>query len=451
MKKQLCFLAAAVAATLGASSAFALAPTGPFTVQLTVSGSSAFEAALESELGRVGSTICKNGTVAAPALTYNKFQSSTNDFRAYTCNLATGVVSAGGGETAVIYYRGEGGSVMGLRPLLASGPQIKRLQLSSCAFTTGVGSTVTNSCPTVGYVAVSDAVSSGLEDAVSQVGLADLEPAVFTGENYPTAATYSFLQPALNVTERNSLNGSAAPMVGQAFGVYVNTNNAELGNVDNLSRNTIANIFKGTYSDWQFVPKIGGGTVTSTTLPIKVCRREAGSGTQVATSIFFNATTGFVSTANPLGLDISAGGGGVQENGSTGGMRTCISGTPGAIGYISSEADDTGRRQIQIDGQGTLATETANNLGPLIATGEYDYWYEMVSIKRPGLTGSALSLANKLISVSQLQASGPTTPNIAFLSPTNAPQYPVVTVAGKQPVSCVRRNKDSNSIGFWQC
>jgi len=444
MKKQFCILAAAIAASLAGGSALALSPAGPFAVQLTVSGSSAFEAALENELSRAGSTICA-------ANSYNKFQSNTNDFRAYTCNLAANVVTPGGGETAVIYYRGEGGSVVGLKPLLTTGPTILRLQLSSCTFVAPnnvLGSTGTNPCTTTTYNAVNDTAAGGLEKAVSQLGFADEEPTVFTGENYPTAATFNFLQPALTGTERSTLNNAAVAVVGQAFGIYVSSQNTELSAVGNLSKTVLSNIFKGTYSDWNFVPTVGGGTVTTTTLPIKLCRREAGSGTQVATSLFFNATNGFASTAVPGNLAASSGGGGVQENASTGGMRTCLDGNAGAIGYISSEVDQGTHKQIRIDGQGGA---TGNNLGPLIAIGQYDYWYEMTAIKRPGLAGTANTLASKLISVTQSQASGPVSPNIAFLSPFNAAQYPLVTPAGKQPVSCVRRSKVSTNVALWQC
>jgi ABC-type phosphate transport system substrate-binding protein len=442
MKKQFCILAAAVAASLAGGSALALPPAGPFTVQLTISGSSAFEGALENELSRVGSTICNNAT-------FNKFQSNTNDFRAYTCNLAAGAVTPGGGETAVIYYRGEGGSVVGLKPLLTTGPQILRLQLSSCAFNAATtGTLTTNACTTAGYNAVNDTATGGLEKAVSQLGFADEEPLLFTGENYPNAATFAFLQPVLTATERATLNTAAVAVVGQAFGIYVNGQNAELGAVGNLSKTVLSNVFKGTYSDWNFVPTVNGNTVTTTSLPIKLCRREAGSGTQVATSLFFNSLNGFASEASPGNLSLGSGGGGVQENASTGAMRTCIDGNQGAIGYISSEADAGNRKQIRIDGQGGA---TGNNLGPLIAIGQYDFWYEMTGIKRPGLAGTASTLASKLISVTQSQVSGPSSPNVAFLSPFNAAQYPLVTPAGKQPVSCVRRSKVSTSAALWQC
>lgn len=436
MKKQLSLLAATVAATLGASSAFALPIAGPFNVSLTIAGSSAFFSAFETELASATSSICNN----TAGSTYNKY--AAGDFRAYTCTLKAGVVGAGG-EAAVIYYRGEGGSVNALRPTLSSGPQIKRLQLSTaCASTPSPPAGTAATCTVTGFSGVNDTATSGLENATVELGFADEEPAMFTGANYPNAATFAYLQPSLTTTERTTLNGAASPVVAQAFGVYVNSG-ASLNGLTGLSRNTLANIFKGTFDDWQYVPNDATGLpVSASSLPIKLCRREAGSGTQVAASQFFNAITGFASEAAPGNLPS------VQENPSSGSMRTCIDGNAGAIGFISSEADAGSRRQIKIDGQGGAA---GNNLGKLIATSQYDFWYEMVAIKRPGLVNPTLALANKLISVTQQQSSGPTSPNVAFLSPFNAASYPVVDVAGKQPVSCVRRNKDSKSVAFWQC
>lgn len=459
--KQLSIIAAAVAATLAASSAFALPPTGPFAVNLTISGASAFEGAIESELSRVGSSICSNPTAATA--TYNRFLSSSGDFRAYTCNLAPNVLSPTGGEAAVIYYRGEGGSVYGLKPLLGTGgTQIKRLALSGCpSGTPAAGATV--SCTVTGFSLASESVGTavtGLENATSQLGFSDIEPKQFFGENYPTAPILN--NPALSDSQRTQLNNAADVVVGQAFGVFINTS-GELASVTNLSKTTIANIFQGVYADWSSVPNGAGGTVTTNPLPIKLCRREQGSGTQVAASIFFNSypTTGtpFASEGQQGALDETLGGGGVIENASSSAVRSCISstarasgtGTAGAIGVISSEADAAGRKQITIDGQGTPATETANNLGVATATGQYDFWYEEVVIKHPTLANNALTLANKLIPVTRSQSTGPSSPNVVFLTPYNAGLYPLSTPAGKQPVSCLRRNKVSTAGAGWQC
>jgi hypothetical protein len=471
--KHLSLIAAAVAASCVAGQALAIAPGGPFAVTLTISGASAFQGAIESELSRVGSAICNNPT--AGTATYNRFLSSANDFRAYTCNLAPGVLSPGGGEAAAIYYRGEGGSVVGLAPLLsgtrfngAAIPTPKRLALSGCpAGAPAAGATVT--CTIGAYSLASEAAGTavtGLENATSQVGFADVEPSLFFGENYPTASATTgipFLQPALSAGERNTLNGNAEVLVGQSFALVVNTSNAELAALPSLSKTTVSSILRGEYADWSSVPNGSGGTVTTTSLPIKLCRREQGSGTQVAASIFFNSypttLTPFASGDVQGALAVDLGGGGVVENASTGAMRTCIStptaasggGAAGGIGYYSTEADAAGRHAIQIDNQGTSIAETANNTGVAVATGQYDFWYEEVVIKSATLGGAALTLANKLIPVTRTQATGPTSPNITFLSPFNAAVYPPAVVAGRQPVSCLRRNKVSTVPAANQC
>jgi ABC-type phosphate transport system substrate-binding protein len=454
MFKKLSIAGAAVAAVLSAGSAFAISPAGPFAVSLTISGASAFQNAVESELSSGTSSICQAGT-------YNKFQSTNNDFRAYTCNLVAGVIGAGG-EAAAIYYRGEGGSVFGLSPLLggtrfngAAVPQPKRLALSNCPTSVTPGSTAAVLCATgvLSLATESSAPVAGLENAASQLGFSDVEPTQFFGENYPSASAIPLLQPALNAAERNTLNAAAEALVGQSFGVFVNSNVP----TTNLSKTVIANIFQGVYADWSAVPNGNGSTVTAASLPIKLCRREQGSGTQVAASIFFNdypnTSTPFASEANQGALDVGLGGGGVVENAATSAVRTCISGNPGAIGTISAEASDpasTGRKMIKIDGQGAV-DPIANNLGVPTAAGQYAFWFEEVAIKKPGLSGAALALANKLIPVTKVQSSGPTTPNITFLSPFNAAVFPPVTPANKQPVSCLRRNKVSTGPAVWQC
>ena len=468
MFKKLSIAGAAVAAVLSAGSAFAIAPESTFAVSLTISGASAFQGAIESELSRNGSSICQNGT-------YDKFISAAGDFRAYTCKLVANVVGAGG-ENAVIYYRGEGGSVVALAPLLtgtrfngAAIPQPKRLSLASCPVGDPDQATAQTVCAGGPYNLATEnpgVAVPGLENAITQLGFADIEPTQFVGENYPSASAIPFLQPALNAAERNTLNSNAEVLVGQSFGVFVNTANAQLNALPSLSKTTIANIFQGVYADWSSVPAGNGSTVTTTSLPIKLCRREQGSGTQVAASIFFTQPAAFASEVSPGALDPDLGGGGVIENTSTGNVRTCLSNAfaknsttvpAGAIGVISAEADVAGRHMIQIDGQGSPVfsspgvPETANNVGPDTAAGQYAFWFEEVAIKNPGLSGPAALLANKLIPVTKVQATGPATPNITFLSPFNAAVFPPSTPANKQPVSCLRRNKNSTGPALWQC
>src|SRR5207247_1219344 len=171
--------------------------------------------------------------------------------------------------------------------------------------------------------------------------------------------------------------------------------------------------------------------------------------------IFFNdypnTSQAFVTAASPGNLDLGAGGGGVVENSTTGNDRTCIStaltsdssAAAGGIGYISAEADlaptgsAAGRTMINIDGQGDGTATAANDLSKLISDGTYDYWYEVVGLKKPGLAGAPLTLANKLLTITSTQTSGPTTPNVAYLQGltgiSNSQTYPLTAPpAGKK-------------------
>jgi hypothetical protein len=450
--KKFSLLGATVAA-LCANAAYALPPLDDsvpanYAVRLVVSGSSAFKAAFENELSRVGSSVCAAGT-------FNKYIAAVTagavpDINAYSCTAIAGLLSGGGGEAMIIYYRAEGGSVFGTTPVVRPAAAVLRLKVDpTCGAT---------SCPVGTYNPVADTVTgTNAVNASSDLGLADEEPSQFVAPNYPDAATSTKIQPPLTTAEIATLTANATPLVGQAFAFYTHVQVAAptaedtaLNNLTGLSHETIAAIYAGSWSDWNQVPKNDGSntTVTSGSLPIVACRREAGSGTQVAASIFLHNTNcggadSFVTTAAPGNLAT------VIENTATGTMRTCITNNKGAIGFISSEADAAGRKQIQIDGQGTLATETANNLGVAAASGDYKFVYELVAIKKSGLAGLPLVLANKLISIGQAQTTGPTTPNVVFLPVgVNAGNavFPLTTPAGKQPVSCFTRSGNSCAI-----
>ena len=185
-------LAAAIAASLAGSAAFALAPADDsvaanYDVRLVLSGASAFQTALENELSKVGSSICNNPAVATA--TYNKYQANANGspgLFAYSCNLQPNVVSAGGGEKALIYYRNEGGSIYGVTSIARPSTQPLRLVVNGSCSTPAAGAT--GNCTVTGYAAVADTVTGGnATAATTQLGLSDVEPKQFAGENYPDA------------------------------------------------------------------------------------------------------------------------------------------------------------------------------------------------------------------------------------------------------------------------
>ena len=249
-------------------------------------------------------------------------------------------------------------------------------------------------------------------------------------------------------------------MIGQVFGVYVNTANSELASLTSLSKSSISAIFQGLYSDWNQVPRNDGSNtpVTTSSLPILVCKRESGSGTQVATSVFFNnkgcgADYAFATEAVPGNVL-------VKENNTTGLQRTCVTTTTGtiatgpnagtysgvgAIGVVVAEADTAGRKLIKVDGQGTLGT-TIGNLAPLAAAGDYPFWFEATANKGSAFTAAPAAtqtLGNKLIGFLQKKATTATSPSVLALPAFNTASYPLA--AGVPPIAIGTRSKNSCS------
>lgn len=454
MMKKLSLIGAAVAVVMAAAPAMALPVVGagavvdstPGAVRLIISGSSAFQLAFETELNSASSSICQSGT-------YNKYTGAVttapqpNQLAAYSCTSQPALFG-GTAKPTIIYYRSEGGSAYGLAPVVRTAAKVYRLVLTAACDG--------GSCP-VGsnYVAATDTIvnpTAQVVDSNSDLGLADEEASMFVGSNYPTAPK---VLPALTGAEIATLNANSSPLVLQSFGVYVNAGANSLAGLTSLSKEVIADVFRGKWSDWNQVPKNDGSntTVTAASLPIKVCRREQGSGTQVAAAVFFHNTNcggadefvqdvaGFSGNLDPLTQ--------VLPQTSTGNMRTCLNTNAGAIGFISAEADAAGQRKlIRIDGQGPSPGALNNNLGISTASGDYGFAFELIAVKRPGLSGDPLTLANKLISISQDQATGPTTGNVTFLPTGNNAGnavFPLATPTGKQPVSCFSRSGNSCS------
>lgn len=336
-------LAVAVGATLAAtSSAFALNPaqTAAASVKLVVAGASAYRDTFALELP----SIAQGGVVDRYVAS-----SGQGDFRVYsfTANANSGLAN---GTTVAIYYRSEGGSVYGVGPI-AKGTQILRLLVDNNCSLTGTNE---YTCTVAGFNLTGDTFTSGhlVKDTV-QLGVSDVEPALFSNEaNWPLGTVLGSV-----VTEDQLTNiDSVVPGNGVTFGVYVNSG---LG-VTNLSKQTITTIFSGLYSDWNQVPLANGsGFVSSTSKPIKLCRREFGSGTHATANVFF------------LGAGCSAASysfaGTPDTYGSTGALMACVAGDAGGIGYASLNTVP-GTSLIQIDGK-TASKYTS-------AQGLYDYWFE---------------------------------------------------------------------------
>ncbi|MGO9993425.1 MAG: substrate-binding domain-containing protein [Steroidobacteraceae bacterium] len=359
-------VAAAVALALGsgmaAQSAFAsptVAACQAATAKLYVSGSSAaqpsFATALASDL------FDTNGetTISAPAVT----GSANGNFRAY-CGAAKAGNGAGlaTGTIALVHYRAEGGSVVGALPIATNKP-IKFLDISQASCQ------VTN--PSVVGLSANVGTTDGWSGCVTthavEMGVTDLEPTVFFGQNYPTAYSTSVFGSA-SVTALGNL--TSTPLFQQVFGIFVNTSGLSgggTGQAIDLSRETVAGILAGNIADWSRVPTSTGGVASTNSKPIVLVNREAGSGTRTGASIFFLQTNcsangvngGVLSDPNPL-LDGYA----------TGDVLATAATTPGAITYAS--IDNNGK-------QANLSMASLSNVSPtnLAATsGDYEWWFE---------------------------------------------------------------------------
>jgi len=337
-----CKIALAVAAVLGGSTAaYALPPaaTAAATVKLTVSGSSAFRDTFRQELA----------TVCSDTLDVYTTQTGGPDLRAYSCTLSA-TSGLPNGTTAAVYYRSEGGSVYGVGPV-ARPTQILRLKVDAGC----TGASPAYTCNVANFNLAADSATGQVEKATTQLGISDVEPNQFQGsDNWPSGTVLSNPPSQAELDSIDSVNG----VNGVVFGIYVHAGVSATPIA--LSRQSLTSIFSGLYSDWNQVPKYdGSGFVTAGTLPIKLCRREIGSGTHAGTAIYFNgagcssAAYGFAASSLPA-------------NNSSGAELTCITGNPGAIGYATLAA--TTATLINLDGVVPNRTNAA--------LGNYGFWLE---------------------------------------------------------------------------
>jgi hypothetical protein len=171
--------------------------------------------------------------------------------------------------------------------------------------------------------------------------VADLEPAQFTiANNWATGncnattdtctGANAGLYTAIGSVPSTTAVGNIAPayMNGEVFGIIVYPPAGDTA-LNNLSSTSVAAILQGDYTKWSEVPEVG--TKDSGTA-ITLCRRDHGSGSQVAASLFFTGQE--CGLFNDGGVE-NQGAAHVTLNGATSAMRSCVNGTQGAIGYLS--------------------------------------------------------------------------------------------------------------------
>jgi ABC-type phosphate transport system substrate-binding protein len=377
-------VAAAVAIALGGGlagqSAFALtaAQCTVAPVKLYVAGSSAAQPSFATALAAdLFDTTNGETTFSAPAVA----NVANGNFKAYCgtakagngAHLATGTV-------VLVHYRGEGGSVVGALPVVSNKP-VKFLDLSATSCQTGTAPSVTGLSANVG---TTDGWTGCVTTHAVEMGVTDLEPGVFIGQNYPVNYSTTVFGTA---TPAQLGNLTTTPLFQQVFGLFINTNGLSGGGVAqavDLSRETVANILAGNISDWSQVPTVTGGHVSTTSpAPITLVNREAGSGTRSGASIYFLETN---CSANGVGSGVLSDPNPTLDGFATGDVLNTVSATPGGITYASIDNNNGTHPNL------TLASLSGVAPSNLAATsGSYDWWFEATAVQgAPSTSGAAV-------------------------------------------------------------
>lgn len=322
----------------------------------------------------VGADICLPGTLTSfvtnPAKQPNlgtATASKTPDFRAFSC-FSNGVGGLTTNTVVTIYYRAEGGSVVGVfAPYNNLAVNELNLSVADCEID-AAGSTqfdcATSNNPngvagqTLANEVVGNSPTNGPADsytgAVStqtiMLGISDVEPSALgnsngpSGKSFPGAGNndptnvYCFLTAGSNCaapnTNLDATDDQLATWEGtnsqelfqQTFGFIVNTSGASSGATSLTSQQIASALNSASAPDWHsFVNTIPAGN------PLVVCHRDLGSGTRTAADVVFTQDgcngVGAVSHLNDL---VPA-----NDSFSTGDVLACVNNTANSIGYVS--------------------------------------------------------------------------------------------------------------------
>lgn len=254
------------AAALGAVSgqALALPPTDVPGLEVNMSGSS-------SQL----LTISALASGLFEPATYDVYYNNAvgGHYRAFFGTIKAGIHPALTGKKVLMRYRAAGGSVWGVNPV-ARADLIPHMNLASCG--PRVAMVPNYTCP-------------GTILMRSDIGVSDVEPAMFVGINVANGDS------ELTITERSRLTVYSAYAV--IFGVAVNdavTAALAGSGITSLSRDTVTSMLTSTapFTDWSAHDSMNSALA----MPVVVCRRVDGAGTQAT---FNNYFAGFPCTSAP--------------------------------------------------------------------------------------------------------------------------------------------------------
>jgi ABC-type phosphate transport system substrate-binding protein len=365
------YVAAAVAAALavGASSvALAVGPTPDVAAaaphKVFIAGSSAAASGIVTFLE---TTLC--GGSGFSVFTTPTSVPNNPDFRAVSCAPAAGQPFAG--STVTVWYRAEGGSVVGVFPVI-NNVSIKQLAMTnaSCSATDGVNYSCTGVTGTASANGTNDTWGGTIQSHNVDIGISDLEPGVFGstttaagGGQHDPVGTYAAAFTGANHTSAQLQAMTHATIFQQTFGFVVNNSLT----FTDLPKEQIAGIFDGQVGEWSQVTlanntAAGSGAIT-------VCHREIGSGTRASTDLFLN---GIGCTAGANTINNSDAG---NDNFQTAAELACVQANPGSIGYVSVDNfSKLGAAPFANVKSITVSTVLPSALNS--ALGQYSYVYE---------------------------------------------------------------------------
>ena len=259
-------LALAVAATTFAGQALALdIQSVTPDLQLQISGATAVDKQVQTYFA----TFCDTGTQ-----TNYTMSNGNDDATGVFCTVSSLFTS----PLNVFFHKENGGSSTGVEPVSNAGT-VDALDLSTC---------VQNTAPS-GAVSGEGTCSDTLVQNAAQVGISDVEPALFAitanGSKNVNAAAFNAAGASVQTVNAGTFGVVVSPGLRNALQTAQGlTSGSDLvADMPSLSRSLIANIFSGKVAQWDELKGLGGVAITSgnvTNVKVNVCTRTPGSGTQ---------------------------------------------------------------------------------------------------------------------------------------------------------------------------
>ena len=390
------YVAAAVAATLAMGVAGVASAAGPTpgtaqasTHKIFIAGSSAAASGIVNFLQ---TTVC-GGAVNSSVFTTPTSTPNLPDFRAVSCTAVAPASLAG--QLVTVYYRAEGGSVVGVLPVI-NNTQIKHLAMSDATCTLGSATTASAySCTGVTGSATANGTNDSWGGTIQthnvDIGVSDLEPGVFGtsakwaggGLHNPVAPAgpydSGFTGPAKTAAQLQAI--THATIFQQVFGFVVSSNLT----FSDLPKDQVAAIFDGLVSDWSQVTLANNTAAGSG--PITICHREIGSGTRAATDIFLNSVGCATAPGNVGTTDLGL------NNLQTGAELDCVNQSGGnAIGYASVDNFSKLGAGNQFANTKAITVSGATASRTVAGAGGYGFVYEATINKNANQSADAASL-----------------------------------------------------------